>query len=118
VNDEVVRKGAWAARLGRHAGGTERVRPGALSLHSGSGTYDEQAAHQKMSQDRSEERRQRNAMQAARNTGQAQAKLTIEQCGEMLRILAGKRKRTASMTPGALQDLDLFDVNYKARCKS
>jgi hypothetical protein len=79
---------------------------------------DEQQAHQKLSQARSDERSQRRMAQAQQSAEVARAKLTVEQCNEMLRVLAGRRQRVASMTPGEKTDLDLFEANYRARCKS
>ena len=79
---------------------------------------DEQLAHQKLRQSRSDDRQQRQLAQAAQNAEQARAKLSVEQCSEMLGTLAARRKRAATMTPGERNDLDLFEANYKARCKS
>ena len=78
---------------------------------------DEQQAYQKMNQARNDERNQRKLAQSAQSAEQARAKLSVEQCSEMLRILSGKRQRSASMTPGEQHDLELFEANYKARCK-
>ena len=79
---------------------------------------DEQQAYQKMRQSRNDERDQRKVAQAAQNAEAARAKLGVDQCNEMLRILSGKRQRAASMTPGEQRDLELFEANYRARCKS
>lgn len=79
---------------------------------------DEQQAYQKMRQSHNDERDQRKVAQAAQSAEVARAKLSVEQCGEMLRILSGKRQRTSMMTPGEQRDLELFEANYRARCKS
>jgi hypothetical protein len=79
---------------------------------------DEQLAYQKMSQARSDERNNRKAAQAVQSAEQARAKMTVEQCGEMLRIIAGKRQRLSTMTPGEQGDFERFDANYRARCKA
>ena len=79
---------------------------------------DEQRAHQKMQQTRSDERDQRKVAQAAQNAEAARAKLSVEQCSEMLRILSGKRQRASAMTAGEQHDLEVFEANYRARCKS
>jgi hypothetical protein len=78
----------------------------------------EQLAHQKLQQSRSDDRRQRDQAQATQSAMQARTKLSVEQCSEMLGTLATRRKRTTTMTPGELSDLELFEANYKARCKS
>jgi Domain of unknown function (DUF4124) len=78
---------------------------------------DEQLAHQKLQQSRSDDRNQRQQAQAAQNAAQARARLSADQCNEMLGTLAARRQRTASMTPGERNDLELFEANYKARCK-
>ena len=54
---------------------------------------------------------------AASNAVQ-QSRMTQEQCNEMLRILAGKRKRLSTMTEGEKADHARFEENYAARCKS
>lgn len=78
---------------------------------------DEQRAFQKLHQARSDERDQRKVAQAAQTAEMARAKLSVEQCNEMLRILSGKRQRASTMTAGELHDLELFEANYRARCK-
>ena len=78
---------------------------------------DEQRAHRQLQQAKSDARSEREAAQAAKNAERAQARLSVDQCHEMLGTLAGKRRRAASMTPGEQHDLELFETNYKARCK-
>ena len=48
----------------------------------------------------------------------AQDKMSKEQCSELLRILANKRKRLDSMTEGEKADHARSEENYLARCKS
>ena len=79
---------------------------------------DEQLAHQRMQQVISNERDRRQQVQASQTAQVERAKLGGEQCHEMLRILAGKRQRAASMNPGEQHDLELFEASHKARCKS
>jgi hypothetical protein len=57
-----------------------------------------------------------NQKMAARSAAQ-QDKLTHEQCSELLRILAGKRKRLDSMTDGEKSDHQRSEQNYTARCQ-
>ena len=78
---------------------------------------DEQLAHKQLQQTKSNEREQRHQAQASEQAEKAHAKLNIEQCHEMLRVLAGRRQRVASMTAGEQRDLDLFETSYRVRCK-
>jgi hypothetical protein len=79
---------------------------------------DEQQARQRLSQVKNEQRDGRRQAQAQVSGEKARATLTSEQCYETLRILAARRKRTDSMSPGERSDLDRFEANYKARCSS
>lgn len=79
---------------------------------------DEQLAHRRMQDDLGREREQRQHAAASRTAQADLVKLGSEQCHEMLRILAGKRQRAATMNAGEQRDLELFEANYKARCKS
>jgi hypothetical protein len=79
---------------------------------------DEQQASQKWRELKNDERQQRKLAEASQKAEIVQAKLSAEQCNEMLRILAGRRQRAAAMNAGEQQDLERFEANYKARCKS
>lgn len=79
---------------------------------------DEQQARQRLSQVKNEQRDGRRQAQAQVSGEKARATLTSEQCYETLRILAARRKRADTMSPGERSDLDLFEANYKARCTS
>ncbi len=79
---------------------------------------DEQAAHQKMGQARSDEREQRRTAQTVQRAEADRARLGVEQCNEMLRTLASRRQRAASLSAGEKGDLDLFEVSYRNRCKA
>jgi hypothetical protein len=79
---------------------------------------DEQAAHQKMGQARSDEREQRRTAQTVQRAELDRARLSVEQCHEMLRNLASRRQRAANLSAGEKGDLDLFEVNYRNRCTS
>jgi hypothetical protein len=79
---------------------------------------DEQLAYQRLSEAKKDQREQRTQAQRSVTAEQQRALLSVEQCSQMLGTLASRRKRVAAMTPGELQDLDLFETNYKARCKS
>jgi len=48
---------------------------------------------------------------------QADQQLTLEQCREMRRIIAGKNERRAQLTPGELADLRRFEGNFATRCQ-
>ena len=71
-----------------------------------------------MHDDQGRERDQRQQAVTSRTAQADRVKMGSEQCHEMLRILAGKRQRASTMNPGELRDLELFESNYKARCKS
>lgn len=78
----------------------------------------EQLAHQNLQRDRSLAREQREQAQASQTAQLERTRLGSEQCHEMLRILAAKRQRAAAMNPGEQRELELFEANYKARCKA
>jgi hypothetical protein len=78
---------------------------------------DEQLAHRRLNDVRTEARQQKQSAQAAQRAEQAQARLTVDQCSEMLRILAAKRQRVGAMTAGERGDMALFESSYQARCK-
>lgn len=79
---------------------------------------DEQLAHQKLYEAKRDQREQRIQAQRSATAEQQRARLSVDQCSQMLGTLASRRKRVASMTPGELQDLELFETNYRSRCKS
>ena len=45
-----------------------------------------------------------------------QTRAAREQCDELLRILAMKRKRVSTMSEGERADHERFEANYRARC--
>ena len=49
---------------------------------------------------------------------QADQQRTFEQCGEMRRIIASRKQRQDSMTPGELGDFKRFEANYAERCQA
>lgn len=61
----------------------------------------------------------RQAQSEAREVGLAQRQLSEReqaQCAELLRILAGRRKRLAELTPGEQGDLQRSEAAYNQRC--
>jgi len=78
---------------------------------------EDQAARQRVYEDQRRQRDDKRSAQAAQQQEQQQARLTQEQCGEMLRILAGKRQHMAEMNEGERGDLQRFQANYAERCK-
>lgn len=62
---------------------------------------------------RTEARDQRVAQQHER----AQASMTLEQCREMGRIVAERKKRLDVMTPGEKGDFERFQANFGERCR-
>lgn len=65
------------------------------------------------SQRRQEAREQRTAQQQER----AQASMTLEQCREMGRIVAERKKRYDTMTVGEKGDFERFQANFGERCR-
>lgn len=57
------------------------------------------------------------ALQATHASAE-QSKVLREQCEELARILAAKRKRIDSLTEGQREDLERADSNYRQRCKA
>jgi len=79
---------------------------------------DEQQARQRLWQQQSDERTQRQQQDLARSDDRKRAVIASEQCHEMLGALHARRQRAATMTAGEKADLDLFEANYRARCTS
>lgn len=79
---------------------------------------DEQAARQRLSQDKLAQRNERRAQQAAQQAQQARLVAEREQCHELLRILHGKRKQLETMNAGEKADFQRFESNYNSRCKT
>lgn len=77
---------------------------------------DESLARQQLRQAEWQEKEQRRDEQAAVKADKSRMQVSAEQCYEMLRILHGKRQRTASMSDGERADLQRFEDNYKNRC--
>jgi hypothetical protein len=67
------------------------------------------------SEAQNEERNKRRAAKEQEQRQTQQARLSQEQCSEMLRILAVKRKRT-DLSDGERTDLRRFEDNYRSRC--
>lgn len=80
-------------------------------------SYEDEQARHRLYDQKSTERKEREAEQKAQQQAQAQVALGKEQCYEMLRILHGKRQRIDTMTDGEKRDMQRFDANYEARCK-
>jgi len=78
---------------------------------------EDQAARQRVYEEQRRQRDDKRSAQAAERQQQQQARLTQEQCSEMLRILAGKRQHAAAMNEGERGDLQRFEANYAERCK-
>ena len=80
-------------------------------------SHEEEQALRRFYEQKSTERKEREAEQKAQQQAQAAVTLGKEQCHEMLRILHGKRQRVDSMTEGEKRDLQRFEANYNERCK-
>jgi len=78
---------------------------------------EDSAARQRWHEDQRAAKDQKKSVAVAQQAEVRQAKLTQEQCHEMLRILAGKRRQADTMTDGQKADLQRFQANYSDRCK-
>jgi hypothetical protein len=79
---------------------------------------DDGEARRQVYQDKSAQREARRDERSARANEKAHTQREREQCYEMLRILHAKRQRAATLTAGEQGDLQRFEENYNARCKS
>jgi hypothetical protein len=79
---------------------------------------DDSEARRQASQDKSAQRQARREERQAQANEKAQTQREREQCHEMLRILHAKRQHKATLPPGEQADLQRFEDNYNARCKS
>jgi hypothetical protein len=79
---------------------------------------EDQAARQRLWQEKSAQRQERRSQEQAQQAAQARATTSREQCSELLRILHGKRKQLEGMTAGEKADLQRFEANYNERCRS
>jgi hypothetical protein len=79
---------------------------------------DESDARRRVSQERRDQREQHRAQQKAEQQEKAHQTTSREQCHEMLRILAERRKRLDAMTEGERGDFKRFEENYKGRCSA
>ncbi|KQU80797.1 hypothetical protein ASE08_08760 [Rhizobacter sp. Root16D2] len=78
---------------------------------------DDAAARQRVAEDRRNERDTKRAAQSASQQQQQQARIASDQCNELLRILAAKRRQTATMSDGERADLQRSEASYAERCK-
>lgn len=78
---------------------------------------DDAAARQRLAEDKRNERDAKRSVQTAAQQQQQQTRIASEQCNELLRILAAKRRQTATMNDGERADLQRSETNYAERCK-
>ena len=78
---------------------------------------DDAAARQRLSEDRRNERDAKRSVQTAAQQQQQQTRIASDQCNELLRILAAKRRQTATMSDGERADLQRSETSYVERCK-
>ena len=78
---------------------------------------DDAAARQRLAEDRRNERDAKRSVQTAAQQQQQQTRIASEQCNELLRILAARRRQTATMNDGERADLQRSETNYAERCK-
>jgi hypothetical protein len=79
---------------------------------------EESAAYQRLAQQRSEDRQEKQSREKAFQAQVSQAQRSREQCDELLRILAAKRRQVDGMNAGEKADFQRFEASYNARCKT
>lgn len=79
---------------------------------------DERDARERLYHDKMAQRNETLSQRSAVQTATSQARLSHEQCDEMLRILVAKRKRLDTLSDGEKSDHQRFESNYVARCKA
>ena len=79
---------------------------------------EESAAYQRLARQRSEDRQEKQSREKAFQVQVNEAQRNREQCDELLRILATKRRQVEGMNPGEKADFQRFETSYNARCKA
>ncbi len=79
---------------------------------------EESAAYQRLAQQRSEDRQEKQTREKAFQAQVNEAQRNREQCDELLRILAAKRRQVDGMNAGEKADFQRFEASYNARCKA
>jgi hypothetical protein len=78
---------------------------------------EEREARKQLRDDESKRRTEAREQRVAQQQERAQATMTLEQCREMGRIVAERRKRLDAMTPGEKGDFERFQANFSDRCR-
>jgi hypothetical protein len=78
---------------------------------------DEREAYKQLHEAEKQRRTEASNQRVAQQQERAQATATLEQCREMGRIVAERRKRVEAMTPGEKGDFERFQANFSERCK-
>lgn len=78
---------------------------------------EESEAHRQAREDERRRRLEARDQRVAQQQERAQASMTLEQCREMGRIVAERKKRLDSMTPGEKGDFERFQANFGERCR-
>lgn len=79
---------------------------------------DDSAARQALNRERNEKRQAARDEKVQQQVARQRSEASRAQCDELLRILAQRRKRYETMTPGERADHDRSEGNYIERCKS
>jgi hypothetical protein len=108
---------AEAIRTGPSRGVRGDVISGLYEEYRQKCSEDDAAARQRLSEDRRNERDAKRSVQTAAQQQQQQTRIASDQCNELLRILATKRRQTATMSDGERADLQRSETNYTERCK-
>lgn len=78
---------------------------------------EEREAHKQLREAEKQRRTEANEQRVAQQQQRAQATATLEQCREMGRIVAERRKRLDTLTAGERGDFERFLANFSERCK-
>jgi hypothetical protein len=78
---------------------------------------DDQAARQRLQQDRNMQRDLRQAQVSTQQAEINQARTARDLCDQQLRNLAERRKRQSTMSEGEQADLRRFEASYAERCR-
>ena len=78
---------------------------------------DERSAMRRAREDRRAQGEEQRNQEMAQQAEQQRETTSREQCAELLRILAGKRRQFDGMSAGEKADFQRFEANYNQRCK-
>lgn len=106
-----------AIRTGPARGLTSSTMNDMRNEYSAKCGEEERAAMKRAWEDRRQKGEEQRSQQMAEQAEQRRETTSREQCAELLRILAGKRRQFDSMNAGEKADFQRFEANYNQRCK-